>query len=81
MISFGKKNIKQYEHLMKQKNASQYVADLIEKDMENGEINNLYSIKQALREVLDEYEFGIVASRKEDNDLDYSEKIDDLFNI
>ena len=85
ILSFGKKYSAEYVHLSKQKNASQYVAELIRKDMANDNIvqdeSGYDKIKQALRDVLDEYQFGIVANRKDDEDLDYSDKIDDLFNI
>ena len=84
LLSFGKKYADEYKHLNKQKNASQYVAELIRKDMANDDIvqdlSGYDKIKQALRDVLDEYEFGIVANKKEE-DPDYSDKINDLFNV
>ena len=86
LITFSKKYEREWNHLQNQGNKSKYIAQLIAKDLDlngglNLESNELEKIKEALRDVLAEYQFGIVANRKDDEDLDYSDKIDDLFNI
>ena len=86
LITFSKKYEREWNHLQNQGNKRKYIAQLIAKDLDlngglNLESNELEKIKEALRDVLDEYQFGIVANRKDDEDLDYSDKIDDLFNI
>lgn len=82
LITFNKKYINEYEHLEKQGNKSNYVAELIRKDMNTSPDTNqldIAAIKQAIREVLGEYQFGIVAEKKEI--LEYDDLVDDLFNI
>lgn len=87
LISFGRKYEKEFEFLNEQKNASRYVAELIRKDMLNSDIvrdaSGYDKIKEALRDVLDEYDFGVVATKKEavEEEFDYSDSIDDLFNL
>ena len=48
------------------------------KDLVNEQLD-IGVIKQAIREVLEEYQFGVVATKKEK--ADYSDLVDDLFNI
>ena len=82
LVTFSRKYINEYEHLEKQGNKSNYVAELIRKDMNKDLVNeqlDIGVIKQAIREVLEENQFGVVATKKEK--ADYSDLVDDLFNI
>ena len=85
LITFSRKFTREWEHLQTLSNKSKYIAELIKADIDrNDELlldgNGYEKLKTAMRDVLDEYEFGIVAKRK-DEEPDYSDKIDDLFNI
>lgn len=90
MISFGKKYEKEYEHLMKKPKRSNYIAELIRRDRleieaerAEYELMELEQIKQALKSVIDEYDFSIKggAQTEPDEVVDYSDKINDLFNV
>lgn len=90
MISFGKKYEKEYEHLMKKPKRSNYIAELIRRDRleieaerAEYELMELEQIKQALKSVMDEYDFSIKGSPQTEPDevADYSDKINDLFNV
>lgn len=88
LITFGKKYEREWKHLQTKGNKSKYVAELIAKDLELNHgldlcDSGIQSIKAALRDVLDEYEFGVVATKKEvaEEEFDYSDSIDDLFNL
>lgn len=90
MISFGKKYEKEYEHLMKKPKRSNYIAELIRRDRleieaerVEYELMELEQIKQALKSVIDEYDFSIKggAQTEPDEVADYSDKINDLFNV
>lgn len=85
LITFSRKFTREWEHLQSLGNKSKYIAELIKADIDKNDDllldeNGYEKLKAAMRDVLDEYEFGIVANRK-DNEPDYSDKIDDLFNI
>ena len=85
LITFSRKFTREWEHLQSLGNKSKYIAELIKADIDKNDDllldeNGYEKLKAAMRDVLDEYEFGIVANRKDD-ELDYSDKIDDLFNI
>lgn len=90
MISFGKKYEKEYEHLMKKPKRSNYIAELIRRDRleieaerAEYELMELEQIKQALKSVMDEYDFSIKGGSQTEPDevADYSDKINDLFNV
>lgn len=85
LITFSRKFTREWEHLQSLGNKSKYIAELIKADIDKNDgllldENGYEKLKAAMRDVLDEYEFGIVANRKDD-EPDYSDKIDDLFNI
>lgn len=85
LITFSRKFTREWEHLQSLGNKSKYIAELIKADIDKNDDllldeNGYEKLKAAMRDVLDEYEFGIVANRKDD-EPDYSDKIDDLFNI
>ncbi len=85
LITFGSKFEREWNHLQSKGNKSRYIIELIAKDLDLSdgldlEPSGYDRIKEALRDVLDEYEFGVVANRKEE-DPDYSDKINDLFNV
>lgn len=82
LITFSRKYLNEYDHLEKQGNKSNYVAELIRKDMSVTPANDqldINVIKQAIREVLEEYQFGVVAQKKET--LEYDDLVDDLFEV
>lgn len=85
LVSFGSKYNEAWEHLQKQPNKSKYISELVERDRHNSSVidlaseNDVEKIKNAVRSVLEEYQFGVVATKKEK--ADYSDLVDDLFNI
>lgn len=90
MISFGKKYEKEYEHLMKKPKRSNYIAELIRRDRleieaerAEYELMELEQIKRALKSVIDEYDFSLKSGYQTEPDevADYSDKINDLFNV
>ena len=90
MISFGKKYEKEYEHLMKKPKRSNYIAELIRRDRleieaerAEYELMELEQIKRALKSVIDEYDFSLKSGSQNEPDevVDYSDKINDLFNV
>lgn len=92
MISFGKRYEQEYEFLMKKPKRSNYIAELIrrdrleiETDRAEYELMELEQIKRALRSVMNEYNLSDNGYNPtetcKDEDSDYSDKIDDLFNV
>ena len=85
LITFSRKFTREWEHLQSLGNKCKYIAELIKADIDKKDDllldeNGYEKLKAAMRDVLDEYEFGVVANKKDDKP-DYSDKIDDLFNI
>ena len=85
LITFSRKFTREWEHLQSLGNKSKYIAELIKADIDKNDDslldeNGYEKLKAAMRDVLDEYEFGVVANKKYDKP-DYSDKIDYLFNI
>lgn len=69
LITFSRKFTREWEHLQSLGNKSKYIAELIKADIDKKDDllldeNGYEKLKAAMRDVLDEYEFGVVANKK-----------------
>jgi len=84
-ISFKKQYRHAYEHLLRQENKSEYIAKLVERDMQNeqeqGNIGSWENIRNIVLEILQSQKYSIPTSRSSQlNNSDFTKEEIDLIN-